>query len=62
MTKKIYSIIATHEGDSFRIERVNDGFNAIEVLGILEVAKDEVIAQIKGDIKPTEVIRTVIKD
>jgi len=44
------------------VSRINDGFNAYEVLGILAEAQDDILNQMKGHIKPDVVTRQVIVD
>ena len=43
------------------LRRSNDGFNAFELLGILEYTAREIVQQIKGEYKPDIVKRTVIE-
>ena len=47
------------EGKS-TIHRMADGFNAFELLGVLEIARSEIIKQISGEIKPDFIKRDVI--
>jgi len=47
MVTKTYTIILK-EGDKTTLTRKNDGFNAIELLGVLQMAKNDIINQIKG--------------
>lgn len=47
MITKTYTIILK-EGDTTTLTRKNDGFNAIELLGVLQMAKNDIIDQIKG--------------
>jgi hypothetical protein len=47
MITKTYTIILK-EGDTTTLTRKNDGFNAIELLGVLQIAKNDIINQIKG--------------
>jgi len=42
------------------LSRTNDGFNSFELIGLLEISKDDIIKQIKGEIKPDVVNRTLI--
>ena len=42
------------------MDRLNDGFTSVELLGILQLASAEVLEQIKGTIKPDVITRTAI--
>jgi hypothetical protein len=44
------------------IERTNDGFSAIELLGILEMTQLDIMAQLAGTFKPDFIKRNVVKD
>jgi len=44
------------------MKRVNDGFNPMELLGIIDFVKDDIMAQVHGKIKPDVVERTIVKD
>lgn len=43
------------------LKRTNDGFNAFELMGILELSKDDIINQIKGNVKPDIIKRKLIE-
>jgi len=43
-------------------ESTNDGFTGIELLGLLDWKIDDILQQVKGNIKPDVVKRTVISD
>lgn len=45
-----------------RMHSENDGFNPLEILGMLEWKRDDVIRQMRGELKPTVVERNLIKD
>lgn len=45
-----------------KMERINDGFSPYEILGILEEAQQDILDQIRGNVKPDIIKRTVIKD
>jgi hypothetical protein len=48
MTKQVYTITIEHKKDgATTMTRRNDGFNAIELLGILELAQQDILNQIK---------------
>ena len=59
--KRIYTIeqIMYTDGTT-ELKRTNDGFNALELMGLLELSKDDIIDQIKGAVKPDIVKRKVI--
>lgn len=56
--KRIYTIV----DDGENISRTNDGFSALELLGMLEFTQKDIIDQIKGIIKPNKVTRNVVSD
>ena len=51
----------TYNDGTTAISRTNDGFNAYELMGVLELSKDDIINQIKGNVKPEIIKRKVIK-
>lgn len=53
--------VIDYDDHTQRMSRVNDGFTATELLGILEFTQAEVIEMIKGRIKPDIIERKVIK-
>ncbi len=62
MKKKVYTI-SVEEGDGrATMNRVNDGFTAIELLGLMQFIKEEILLQMQDKIKPDIVTRTVIKE
>jgi hypothetical protein len=60
MKKYILEIKLDNEGLSCSTE--NDGFNVIELIGILEWKKNDIFKQIIDEIKPDMVSRKCIKD
>lgn len=53
---KRYEII--WENDSLKLTRTNDGFNPIELLGILEITTESIKRQLLGEeTSPIEVIK-----
>ena len=46
--KKIYTIIVDTTEDGNQMTRTNDGFNAFELLGLLELAQQDILNQMKG--------------
>lgn len=60
---KKYELIVTIKQDGSRhIKRTCDGFNAWELLGLLQETSYDIYEQIKGLHKPDKIERTVIKD
>ena len=49
----------TYDDGKCELKRTNDGFNSFELMGILELSKDDIINQIKGNVKPDIVKRKV---
>jgi ArsR family metal-binding transcriptional regulator len=64
LNKKVYTIeIIEYVDGSATMNRINDGFKAVELMGQLEVVQFEILEQMKGLIKPpTKVNRKVIKN
>ena len=50
----------TYNDGTTELCRTNDGFNPFELLGVLEISKDDIINQIKGVVKPDVIERKVI--
>ena len=46
---------------SVNVTRENKGFNAIELLGILESIQQDILNQMKGIVKPTTIKRNIIE-
>jgi len=44
------------------MHRTNDGFKAFELLGLVEEAREDILMQVKGHIKPHVTKRNVITD
>ena len=60
---KTYTITVTHFEDGTQsMERVNDGFNPLELLGISDFIGQEIKEQIQGKIKPDTITRQVVVD
>lgn len=53
--------LITYDDQSTELKRTCEGFNAFELMGVLELSKDDIINQIKGNIKPDIIKRKVIK-
>ena len=61
-TKKWSFELKEFEDGSLLLTRENEGFPPMELLGYLYKAQQEILAQISGELKPTETIRKVIKN
>lgn len=61
-TKKTYTITIEQTAGKETMTRVNDGFAAMELLGILELTQMEIIDTIQERIKPDIIVRQAIKD
>ena len=60
---KKYTIeITFFDNDTCRISRTCDGFNAFELLGICAHASYDIMDQVGGRVRPTEVKRNLIVD
>ena len=64
MKTKIYTIRVEDDMDkgTFSIGSKNDGFNPLELIGILTYFINRIEDQMNGIIKPTEVKREVVID
>lgn len=51
----------TYSDGTTAISRTNDGFNSFELMGVLELSKDDIINQIKGIVKPEIIKMKVIE-
>lgn len=49
----------TYNDGTTELCRTNNGFNVFELVGILEISKDDIINQIKGNVKPDIIKRKV---
>lgn len=61
-TKKWTIEIKSYDDGSFTLKRTNEGFTALELLGLIFKAQMEILDQISGKIKPTVTERIVVKD
>lgn len=60
---KTYTVVVNHfEDGSQGMERRNDGFNPLELIGIADFISMEVREQIMGRIKPDTIKREVVVD
>ena len=63
MTEKKWVVTLTTNADgTSKLERVNDGFNAIELLGLCEMMSGDIRAQLVGRVKPDVIERKVIEN
>lgn len=61
-TRKYTIDVTDYTDGTSSMERVNEGFNGLELIGILEFARSEIIQQLKGQFKPDIITRTVIQE
>ena len=54
-------VLTTYEGGGQSLERTNDGFNAYELLGTLELTQRELVEQLHGRLKPKTIKRKVVE-
>lgn len=60
--KSTYTIeVRINTDGTFHLFRKNDGFNPLELLGLLEMAQLEIIKQMSGEIQPDVIKREVIE-
>ena len=60
---KKYSIeMGVNDEGKFFLNRVNDGFNSIELLGILTYIINEIYSQMAGNFKPDMIKREVVDE
>lgn len=45
-----------------KMTRTNDGFNGLELLGIIEIARNEILQQIAGAMKPDAIKRQFVEE
>lgn len=62
MEKKYRLAITLGENGKLDVSSSNDGFNAFELLGFLDFKANDIREQIKGNVKPDIIERTVIKN
>jgi len=60
---KVYHVeVITDKNGKSSMKRYNDGFSAMELLGLLQFISDEVMKQMYGEIEPDMIERQVVKD
>lgn len=62
MDKKYVLEVTKKDDGNLQVNSTNDGFNAFELLGFFTLKQDDILKQIKGEINPNIISRTVIKD
>lgn len=62
MEKKYKLEITLQEDGNLNINSENDGFTAFELLGFFTLKQDDILKQIKGEIKPDCISRVFVKD
>jgi len=64
MSKQVYTITIEDIDGKKTMTRRNDGFNAIELLGLLELTQQDILKQLKGleEAKIDVVKREVVED
>jgi len=63
MKTKTYTIkVKTSEDGNESMERTNQGFSSLELLGVCNFISQEIMMQMAGKIEPTIVKRKVIKE
>lgn len=60
IVKKYTITETTDKNGKTTLNRTNDGFNVIELMGIVSLTQQELFQQIKGEIKPDIIERHVI--
>lgn len=53
--------LTEYEDGKVSLNRTNDGFNGLELLGLAFKSQMEILQQIAGDIKPTVIRRKVVR-
>ncbi len=58
---KIWTIkVEIHDDGTETMTRTNDGFTSIELLGLVDFIREEVMLQIKGLLFPTKIKREIV--
>lgn len=52
MKKKYEVTITLDENNKLRLDRTNTGFNGFELLGLLEIMREDIMKHIKGEKRP----------
>jgi hypothetical protein len=59
---KKYSIEIIESDKGYSMNRIGEGFTALELMGVLAFIQAEIMEQMKGNIKPDVIKRTIITD
>lgn len=61
--RKTYTITATYYADgTMKLGRLNDGFDALELLGVCHITEVDIKEQVAGNVKADIIERQVMKD
>jgi arginine decarboxylase-like protein len=61
--KKEYILTVTRNDDgNIHMESTNDGFTGFEVLGFLSLKQEDIMSQLRGQVRPDKITRKVITD
>ena len=63
--KKTYTIKleTLEDGETkTKMTRTNDGFNGLELLGIIEIARNEILQELAGVMKPDVIKRQFVEE
>lgn len=60
--RRKYILVFSEKNGITNISSKSDGFNAFEILGILDFKKDDIYKQLKEEIKPDIIKRKIVKD
>jgi hypothetical protein len=52
MEKKYEVTITSDKNNKLRLDRANTGFNGLELLGLLEILREDIMKQMKGEKRP----------
>lgn len=61
-TKRWIIELTTYDDNTQTLNRTNDGFTALELLGLASRSQIEILHQMDGTIKPTTIKRNIIED
>jgi hypothetical protein len=60
---KTYTLeITVDDENKMRVRSTNTGFSPLELLGLLDLKRDDVLRQVKGEIKPDVFKRDLIEE
>jgi len=62
MKKKFILVVTSTQDEGYRFSSKNEGFNALEVLGILSSKIEDIKDQMKGLINPTIFERKLVEE